>query len=189
MGHYRPAARSSRDSQEQHHELSLLAGIVRGREIIWTGLQDPLQEVHGSCACFPNVCFLVLKGRNLRNGNNYLYGSKLGLWAQEVSAKIEIVSPQSINHQLMSRPVQFSYLLSSYYVQSHERGHRHVNLRQRESWPLWVHQEEGKINMQVNNAKYNAMSILIQPNFIPQISIQVLYGAQKDSVVRKFWWI
>lgn len=41
--------------------------------------------------------------------------------------------------------------------------------------------------MQVTNARYNAMSILIQPNFIPQISIQVLYGAQKDSVVRKFW--
>ena len=109
-------------------------------------LNRPVVPAPGSTrllACFPTVCFLVLKGENLRNGNSCLYGSIPGLWAQEIPAKVKILTLQSINNHLMRMClIQFSYLLSPNYVQSSYRSCRDTHLKQTESWPRDVHKED-----------------------------------------------
>lgn len=68
-----------------------------------------------------------------------------------------LVNQQPFNEHICS--IQFSYVLSSRFVQSHDRGCRDVNVKQIESWPPEAHKDED-MDTQVPEARPIAMSIL-----------------------------
>lgn len=87
--------------------------------------------------------FLVLKEEDPKNGKKSL---PLCQHTRPLSPgyrcqnRNPVVNQQLFNEHICS--IQFGYLLSSHFVQSRDRGCRDVNLKQIESQPPEVHEDE-----------------------------------------------